>query len=1014
LNTVIQGCWAILLGRLTGRQDVVFGATVSGRPAEVPGIESMIGLFINTVPVRVRLRPSDTISDLLARVQREQADLIAHQHVGLVEIHSLAGQTELFDTLTVFENYPVNPAEGPSGDVRVVEVAGGDATHYPLSLSVAPGPQLRLNLSYHHEVFSQSEVDALAQRLTGLLMTVADSPDRLVRTVDVVSPVEREHMLVHWNGQDEPLQDTVLDLFGARVAQSPDVTALVCGDVQLSFGELDMRANRLARHLVGMGIGPESRVAVALPRSVESVIAVLAVWKAGGAYVPIDPDYPPERVAFMLQDVTADCVLTVRETGLPGVLLDDPVWLDGPAEAPDVRVDARHPAYVIYTSGSTGTPKGVVVTHGGIPNLVVEQGRRFDVEVGDRVLWFASLSFDASVSELAVTLCSGATLVLPPAGDVLAGSTLEHALAGQTHVTLPPAVLGSLDIAAVPDGMTIVLAGERPDRDVIRPWTTNHRLLNAYGPTETTVCVSVSAPLTPSDDPVPIGRPLANTRAYVLDTELRLVPPEVVGELYVSSAGVARGYWQRAGLTAEQFVADPFGVPGGRMYRTGDLVRWTAEGQLVFVGRADDQVKVRGFRVEPGEVSAVTMMFPGVRQAAVVKRQDRLVGYVTGEKADSAELRSFVAGRLPDHMVPSAFVWLDQLPLTVNGKLDRAALPEPDVAGSGRSARTPREEILCGLFAEVLGLERVGAGDSFFDLGGHSLTATRLAGRIRDVLGVEIPLRAIFATPTAAGLAAWTAGHDDTDLFDVVLPIRPHGDLPPIFCFPPAAGLGWVYSRMVAHLPPEQPVYALQSRGLKPGEATVDSVVAMAEDYAEVIRAIRPDGPYVLLGWSSGGLVAHATANLLGDAVSRLVLLDSYPWSGGGVGEGGDEGFLRAVLDFLGVEAPDEVDLELVASLIRSSDVGLRFFDERAVEALCAVAENNARTAREYKPVVFAGNAVAFVAAESRDPDSAVDSWRPYISGSIDTIVVPGSHNTVLDDESIRLIAAGLGNRGLR
>ncbi|MFE0136269.1 amino acid adenylation domain-containing protein, partial [Streptomyces sp. NPDC059037] len=792
LSTLIQAAWGVLVGRMTGRDDVLFGAVVSGRSPEIPGIESMIGLFINTVPVRVRVAAADTWSDLAVRIQAEQGALLPHQHLGLTEIQRAAGIGDAFDTVVAVENFPADrdkSAAAPAPGLKIAATEGRDATHYPLSLAIAPGDVLRLRLDYRTDRFDHDTVTTIADRLLRLLSAVAEGADERVGATSLLASAERERVVGVWGRgpvRDVPTGTAASEVFESWAAKAPDAAAVVSadGETVYSYGELNARANRLARLLVEQGVGPEQLVALALPRSAELVVAVLAVWKAGAAYLPIDTAYPVERIRFMLRDAGPSVVLVdsasvglLPDEGFTAVALDD-AGIEARLEqlaSGDLRDADRvaplvpdHPAYVIYTSGSTGVPKGVVVAHAGLVNLVAASGPELGLGPGSRVLQFASPSFDAATWDWSLALLSGAALVVAGAEELAPGDALARVLrdAGVTYCMVPPSALGVLDVADVPASLTVVVGGEACGPDVAGRWSQGRLMVNAYGPTESTVCATMSGPLSGAVVP-PIGRPLGNVRAYVLDAGLAPVPPGVPGELYVAGAGLARGYLNRPGLTAERFVADPYGLPGTRMYRTGDLARWNADGTLHFLGRADDQVKLRGFRIELGEIEAALTACPGVVGAVAVIREDRpgdrrLIGYVVPgtdhATPDAAQVKQAVADRLPEHMVPSAVVVMDALPLMPNGKLDRKALPAPDYTGGNGPSRAPRdarEEILAGLFAEVLGIEPGGIGvdDNFFTLGGHSLLAMRLIGRIRAVLGTDLVIRDLFTAPTIATLA---------------------------------------------------------------------------------------------------------------------------------------------------------------------------------------------------------------------------------------------------------------------
>ncbi|MEO3749883.1 amino acid adenylation domain-containing protein [Streptomyces sp. B6B3] len=810
VNTVVQVAWAMVVRHLTGRRDVVFGATVAGRPAELPGMREMLGLFLNTVPVRVRLDPALTLDELLGQVQAQQSALLDHQHLGLAEIQRLAGPGAVFDTLLAFENFPGDLAQEPSADgLTITDTQLRESTNFAIALGVIPADEFTFRLDYRTDLFDADTARSLLDRLVRVLDRMAADPPPgpggpgrcpqvRLRDLDPLAEAERA-LLSEWNDTARPIPPgTWLESFTRRVRRSPDAPAVRCGSASLTYAELDAEANRLARHLLALGVGPESRVGLCLPRGVDTVTAILAVWRAGGAFVPLDPAYPPERLAAVVADSGADVVLASAATAAPArraaprtVLLDEPDTAAAiaarPARPVDAAPDPDQLAYVLFTSGSTGRPKGVAVAHRGLAILAEAMRPVLGVGEGVTALQFASFSFDAAVLDIVTTLTAGGTLAIASDEERADPYPLARMIreAGVSVASVVPSLLAVLDPESVPGVSTWVVGAELLTSDLASRWTPRARVHHAYGPTEATVIATttpVRGDIAPEDAPPPIGRPIANTRVFVLDDFLQPVSIGSVGEVYLAGPGLARGYVGQPGLTAERFVACPFlpaggtsqaSQAGGRMYRSGDLARWSADGQLHFVGRADNQVKLRGFRIEPGEIEAVLAAHPDVAQAAVLLREDppgpqdpgdaprpgepRLVGYVVplGGGLDLSEVRRYVTDRLPPYMVPATLTALDGLPLTPNGKLDRAALPavEPDGDRTGRDAATPAEELVCGLFAEVLGLERAGAEDDFFALGGDSILAMLLASGARRA-GLVITSRQVFEWRTPAALAA--------------------------------------------------------------------------------------------------------------------------------------------------------------------------------------------------------------------------------------------------------------------
>ncbi|MDP9795023.1 amino acid adenylation domain-containing protein/non-ribosomal peptide synthase protein (TIGR01720 family) [Catenuloplanes nepalensis] len=769
-NTVLQTAWALVLGELTGKSDVVFGLSGSGRSPELPRADEIIGLLINTIPARVTPRAGETIAELLTRVQAGQAGLLAHQHVRLAELS--AGGGELFDTYAVFENYPLDrgvlDALGTRAGLRIHGIDSAEGSHYPLGVIATPGDRLRLDVRYRAEAIPRATAERATRRLTETLRRIINDPGLRYARLPLLSPDERADLLeVRNRTEPAPPDATFADLVAGH---APDEPAVVYRDTTLTYRDLHARADVVAGRLAARGIGPERSVVVALPRSADQIVAMLAVLKAGGVYVPVDTDYPAERVAYLLDDAAPALVITApAHTGLlppsaPVALLSQ-LEAEGPSREPD-RARPDNAAYTIYTSGSTGRPKAVVVTHGGLPALVRTVADAFRPGPGDRVLQFASQSFDTSVWELCMALGTGAAVVVAPAerrlGPELARLLTEERI---THLTLPPSALAELPTDAVAPGTVVIVAGEACPPELARRWIdAGHVFFNSYGPTETTVDATLWRAGEPSGTALPIGRPVAGTTVYVLDALLRPVPAGIPGELYVGGTGLARGYRGAPGLTATRFVANPFGE--GRLYRTGDLVRWREDGELEFLGRADHQIKIRGFRVEPGEVEATLAAHPTVASALVLAVDDevvgrRLIAYVTPSdvdgEPDQVTLRAYAGRILPEHMVPSAVVVLDAFPLTPNGKVDRAALPgaAPAVTAAAQPSggARPREELMCGVFASVLGAPEVGPDDSFFDLGGHSLLFARLVARVEAVFGATLSMSDVFEAPTPRDLA---------------------------------------------------------------------------------------------------------------------------------------------------------------------------------------------------------------------------------------------------------------------
>jgi len=786
VSTVVQGAFALLLSHYSGVRDLLFGSVVSGRPPELPGVESMVGMFVNTVPVRIAVDPRLPAVEWLQAAQAGQAASRHFEYCSLVDLHGwseVPRSLPLFEALFCFENFPVDEAvRRPDLSLRIADIETSERVTAVVGLLAAPQGD-GLLLEVHHD--AQRFGVAAARRLLGHLRTVLATltgdrgGQRRLGELEILTAEERRQILGPWRLEQMPYAagKTIYQLIVERAAAAPDDPAVGFGDQLSSYAELVASASRVAVRLRGLGVGPEQVVGLLLERSPAAVVGLLGILEAGGAYLPLDPALPPERLAFMLRDAGARVVLTGNPpaTELPAGVEVETLELDpsgrppdGPGREAGRQALSDNLAYVIYTSGSTGRPKGVALSHRGLCNFVAAQGPVFDLRPGRRILQFSSLSFDASVFEILVGLAAGAELCLGERQQLLPGPALVDLLASRrvNVAVMPPSVLAATPYRELPDLDTLIVAGEACPPEVAELWGSGRRFLDAYGPSEATVCSTVGEV---GDRPRPdIGRPIGNVEVVLVDRYLRAVPEEVTGEILIGGPSLARGYLGLPALTAASYVPDPFAdQPGQRLYRSGDLGRYLPDGHIDFLGRKDQQVKVRGFRIEPGEVENALGRHRQVRQVAVLAERAadgdyRLFAYlvaVPGASLTLAELRSFLSSQLPDYMLPSRFVELPALPLSHTGKIDRAALlleqgKALDVGASFVAPRNQLEHRLAEIWAEVLAVESVGIDDNVFDLGAHSLSLVKAHGLIGERLEIELPLVSLFNHPSVKSLAA--------------------------------------------------------------------------------------------------------------------------------------------------------------------------------------------------------------------------------------------------------------------
>ena len=1054
----------VLLGRYSGAGEVIVGSGMANR--RLRELDPMLGMFINTVALRVELGDDPSVAKLLERVRAAVIEAQANQDVPFPRVVEAiaparsSSHTPLYQTLFSIADAPLPDLEAGGIEIVPDESPGNGSAKAEINVVVVnhdgrgdTPAEPTIIWEYNGDLFSAATAERMVRDYCQVLESLVSEPGGRASTLPLLADEERDRLLVEWNdtATDYPRGGTIDRVFAEAVRRDTEAVAVAMDGVSLTYGELERRSNQLSRHLAARGVGPGSRVGISMERSPEMVIGLLGILKAGGSYVPLDPGDPDERRGFVLRDAGISLVLDAQLVRDPAIAGES----DDPVERP---VSATDDAYVMYTSGSTGEPKGVVVTHRNVVRLV--SGQAYAEFGPDQVfLQMAPLAFDASTFEIWGALLHGARLVLYPAGPIDLSelrATLERH--GVTTLWLTAGLFHQVvdaDVGAL-SGLRQLLAGG----DALLPDRVSHamralpgvRVINGYGPTEATTfsCCFDATSGVPFDDSVPIGRPLANTTAYVLDRELQPVPIGVPGELYIGGDGVARGYLNEPELTAERFIPSPFGED--RLYRTGDMVRWRPDGQLEFLGREDLQVKIRGFRVEPGEVEAALAGHPGVREAAVVAPANangdrRMVAFVTADTGmGEAELRSHLGEKLPAYMVPSAFALVEGLPVTPNGKLDRAALADraargdlpkqpPPVASeaTAREAVAARaggpepesqvEEVVAGIWSDVLGVEAVGPEDDFFALGGHSLLAMKLIHDVNEAFDVELAVRTLLVEPTLGALvrAVEEARADvatpfvpaaeptepppkSSTMHPPLVPIRPEGQLPPLFLV--AGGMGGeqellVYARLTRYLDPEQPFYGLRARGVDDLVEPHESVQAMAAEHLEEIRKVQPRGPYFISGSCVGGVVAFELAQQLraaGEEVPILILIDSnFPtrprmirnqlvnlWS-----DTLPPGAVRPE-GMRGVAARARDRARVLFSPTEEQRIGMR----RSV-----IGNRYLRRILAYRPRPYDGK-LTFLACEDREVEDAARVWKDVATGGLEVQYLPGDHYTHLRDHA--------------
>ncbi|KYC42718.1 non-ribosomal peptide synthetase [Scytonema hofmannii PCC 7110] len=1056
---------SILLSRYSRQNDLCIGSPIANRTHSQT--ELLIGFFVNTLVLRNQIKPEQSFIEFLQQTRQTCLDAYAHQDIPFellvekLQPERSMSYNPLFQVMLALENNESPDLSLPGLEIQWLDVTCPFAK-FDLTLLVTEcDRQLNCSWEYATDLFEKSTIQRMAEQFEVLLQGIIDRPNQPIKTLPLMTVAELLQ-LQQWNQTqtDYPLNQTLVDLFEYRVEKNPHHLALVFESQSLTYQQLNQKANQLAHYLIqNYQIQPDTFIGICVERSLEMIIGVLGILKAGAAYVPIEPNYPKERIEFMLEDSGTSVLLTQSFLldHLPLTELENPlkiVCLDREtfAELTDNPSPQSTPldlAYAIYTSGSTGRPKGVKIEHRGLVNMTLAVDQVLQIQPQSRLLQFASFSFDASIWEIATALVAGACLYLAKKETLLSTQDLVHFLGDRkiSHVTLPPSVLSLLPQATLPDWQIVVTAGEACSTELVTRWAKGRRFFNGYGPTESTVCASIAL-CEPNGKKPPIGKPLPNTRIYILDAHNQPLPPGIPGELCIAGVGLARGYLNRPETTAEKFICVELFGNTERIYKTGDLARWRTDGNLEYLGRMDDQIKLRGFRIELGEIESILLQYPSVKEAIVTLHKtesNHLIAYVTGITTNlSTQLKNYLKSRLPDYMVPAQIVILDKLPLTPNGKIDRKTLPAPNIGVEGlfEAPRNEVEKQLAQVWSAVLERQEIGIHDRFFDLGGHSLLAMKLLNDIQLVFGQQLSLSSLFQNPTIAQLAQQLCHTQAKQSHPDLLSFQPcHWSLvtTPLFCLPGANGHGFYFQDLAINLGTERPVYGLETPGRDGLSTLPDSVAAHASQLIELLRQQQAKSPYILAGYSSGCAVAFEMASQLeqqGEKVSLLAIFDagliSHPeylthradidwiWQSIQRIEALKRVSLGLKYDDLAAEADDQARWDLAAEYLYSHNILPEHSTLSLLKTNMGVMKMLTLNYANYQPhhqisapiILFRAREVHEILLQELQAISDYDlpdwGWQAYTQKPVKVISVPGNHGQMLYEPNVKILARKL------